>query len=106
LPSGRRFTRLELREEGDVRRNQEDLTDYELDTILKDVFGIRLDKPLPIGDIMERMKEDKDTKEEGENKVEGKAKKKEMKEKLKKEQDERARQGEKEKQIEETETAM
>jgi len=117
---GTRFTMIEFRDGCGVRENQEALDDEDLNRILKEVFKIRLEKPLGINRIMEenkiskeekearKRKEEDDAKKEEElkKKSEEKARMKALKEKMKKEQDERAKRGEKEKKVEETETAM
>ena len=120
LCTGTRFTMIEFRDGCGVRENQEALDDEDLNRILKEVFKIRLEKPLGINRIMEenkiskeekearKRKEEDDAKKEEElkKKSEEKARMKALKEKMKKEQDERAKRGEKEKKVEETETAM
>ena len=122
---GKRFTQIEFHDGLDVRQNQEDLEDSQLDSILKEVFGIRLENPLGIREIIEGNKvtgakekleklpkntmkneDTPDNEKLTKEKELEKAKIKEMKEKKKREQDERAKKGEKEKKVDETETAM
>ena len=43
-----------------MRQNQEDLEDSQLNTIIREVFGIRLENPLGIRDILEGKKHDGD----------------------------------------------
>jgi hypothetical protein len=50
---GKRFTKIEFHDGLDVRQNQEDLEDSQLNSIIREVFGIRLENPLGIRDIME-----------------------------------------------------
>ena len=111
---------IEFRDGCGVRENQEALGDEDLNRILKEIFKIRLEKPLGINQIMEKNMVSKEEKEAEKRKEEEDAKKSEvlkkkneekarikaLKEKMKKEQDERAKRGEKEKKVKETETAM
>ena len=111
---------IEFRDGVSVRENQEELTNEELNKILSEVFGIRLEKPLAINEIIYKNKEAKEEREaqqkreeeeakkaeEEKKKSEEKARIKALKEKLKKDQDERAKRGGKENKVEETETVM
>ena len=95
---------IEFRDGVSVRENQEEMTNEELNKILSEVFGIRLEKPLAINEIINRNKEAKEEREaqqkreeeeakkaeEEKKKSEEKARIKALKEKLKKDQDERA----------------
>ena len=54
---GKRFTKIEFHDGLDVRQNQEDLEDSQLNSIIREVFGIRLEKPLGIRDILEGNKD-------------------------------------------------
>ena len=54
--TGRRFTTIRFQEDNiDVRTNETELTDEEIDKKLRDVFGIKLEKPLKIVDIMAKL---------------------------------------------------
>ena len=132
---GKRFTKIEFHDGLDVRQNQEDLEDSQLNSIIREVFGIRLENPLGIRDIMEgnkatgdkatgdkatgdkeklekplknprRHEDTPDNEKLTKEKELEKAKIQEIKENKKRAQDERTRKGEKEKKVEETETAM
>merc|ERR1711970_1076751 len=54
--TGRRFTSIRFEGNVDVRRNETDLTDEDIDNKLKTVFGLKLEKPLKIEEIMETLK--------------------------------------------------
>ena len=114
--AGNRFTTITFHEDTDVRQNQLDISDQTFDKILKQVFGINLNKSLEVGEILKKNKKGIEAffptkKDDGKPKTDEKLKKvakptREEKEKIKRQQDERAKRGEKEKKIEETETAM
>ena len=53
--TGRRLTMVRFKENIDVRSNEIDLTDAEIDKKLKDVFGIHLQNTLNIVEIVENL---------------------------------------------------
>ena len=56
IMTGRRFTRISFKESTDVRTNEIELTDEEIDKKFRDVYGIKLEIPLKIEEIMKKLK--------------------------------------------------
>merc|ERR1712223_400284 len=73
--AGTRFTMIEFRDGVSVRENKEELTNEELNKILSEVFGIKLEKPLAINEIINKNKEAKEEREAQKKREEDEAKK-------------------------------
>ena len=56
--TGRRFTSVRFQENIDIRTNETELTDEQIGKKIEEVFGIKLEEPLKIGQIMENLKQE------------------------------------------------